>query len=130
MTSQSPTARLQGCPVELIISDPWELVDASGDNAFSGQISQVAAYAEGAENERALLVLDAPVTWKGKQYRYLVASARDGHGMVDDLLGRHPVDCSVIGVPDSDVADTPTWGAEKWRGGLAATARLTVSAAS
>jgi hypothetical protein len=66
--------------------------------------------------------------WGDDQFRFLVASERHGHGMVDDLLAGRSVECGFIGVSDEQASGASPWGSDRWRGGLAGIGRLTIVA--
>jgi hypothetical protein len=126
MTHSSASGSLRGLPAELVVSDPWELVGENGSAHFEVEIVNVDTHADGAERERALVRLQTPVIWQDRHFRHLVVQDRHGHGIVDELLAGRPVECSALGVTDEQAAGESPWGADKWRGGLAAIGRLTV----
>jgi hypothetical protein len=90
------------------------------------EIINVDAHADGAECERVLVRLQTPVIWHDRHFRHVVVQDRHGRGIVDELLAGRPVECSALGVTDEQATGESPWGADKWRGGLAAIGHLTV----
>lgn len=116
--------RLVGLQAELIVSDPWELVDQDGRNRFQVLICAVTPASEVA-SPTLLLRLKQPVSWKSRSYTYLVVSARHADEWRTSRLRGRGLACNAVGVTDQDAAKAAPWGADHWRGGLALLGQLT-----
>ncbi len=120
----SPAEPPLGQRVQLVASDPWDFVAADGSVRFDATVIRAATFRQGADEEGLVLALSEPVVWHGQNIAFFVAHERHGHGMIDDLSMRQPIECALIAVTEerafgSEPLDT-TW----WRGGLAVNATL------
>ena len=123
MGDLGPTS-FEGSRVQLTVSDPWDLVAPDGSVRLSATVIGASTYAAGGEEERLVLRLDSPVTWRGHMYEFFVLEERHGHGIADDLRLGLPVECSITAI-DRDRAEGPEpFDTSWWRGGLAGNATL------
>jgi hypothetical protein len=125
----SVQGELVGQRVDMVVSDPWELTTPDGSNIFPASVRLAETFASGAVEERLLIELRTPVSWRGETYRYFSVSERNGHGLVDDLRRGRSVECRAIAVagdgpPTAEMLDT-----SDWRGGLAANATVQTTVA-
>lgn len=111
----------------LVISNPWELVNADGEPEFEVTVEQVASLPTRADETCVLLGVQNPIGWNGMSYRYLVATGRQLPDISRDLAAGQRVHCNVVGVSEeSALTQGLPWGSDSWRGGLAAIADLTL----
>ena len=116
--------QLEGRRGRLLLSDPFELVDQVGDSSIEVTFVSLDAFDAGADQERALAALSAPIPWRGTTYGFVVLQCRHGPGLTQELLLRQPVECSVVGVTVPSVEQGSPGGLDTWRGGLAAIGTL------
>jgi hypothetical protein len=115
---------LVGRQVVLIVSDPWDLASPDGSVRFASDIARALTYADGAEEERLLLSLEAPIEWREGTFRFLVARGRGGRGIAEDLVAGRSAECTFIGQPAERAGGVEPCDMSWWRGGLAGAATL------
>jgi hypothetical protein len=116
--------QLEGRLATLLVADPFELVEELSGSSVAITLVSVDAFDAGADRERALAALSAPISWQGTTYEFVVLQERHGHGLTQELLLGEPVECNVIGVSARSAEQGSPWGLDSWRGGLAAIATL------
>lgn len=111
--------------VRLVVGDPWDLVDASGENYLTGTIDQTRRAPTESERDMISVTLARPITYREIEYDRVVCEARAEMPIIEDLMRGEKVEVSLYGIPTAErVGDmTPrAW----WRGGLSATATARV----
>ena len=124
MATGSVPAELVGQRVELVAWDPWDFVSVDGSVRFGAIMILAASSARGAEEERLLLQLSEPVSWRDKTIEFFVARQRHGHGMTDDLWLLQPIECNMIAVKAEQARGSDPFSTKAWRVRLAVNATL------
>jgi hypothetical protein len=112
--------QLRGRHAEIVVSDPWDLVNAGGGTRFSCVIVEVEAPSEEREGERVLVRLNDPVAWREQVVEYFVVRNRYGQKLVGPLIDDGMVHCNAIVVPIDLIDEGSPWGVERGRGNLGA----------
>jgi hypothetical protein len=124
MTPSASGAVPVGWRVQLVTSDPWDFVAADGSVRFDAKVTRAATHSAGADEERLVLQLLDVVVWQGKTIEFFVARERHGHGIVDDLSLRQPIECALVAVDRERAYGSDPFDTSWWRGGLAVNATL------
>lgn len=113
-----------GRRVQLVVSDPWDLVAPDGSVRFDATVMCAATYSNGAEEERLVIRLLNPTVWHEQTIEFFVARERHGRGLVDDLALGQAVECALIAIEAGRAHSSDPFDTSWWRGGLAANASL------
>lgn len=114
----------EGQRVQLVASDPWDFVAADGSTRFEAILLGAATYRNGADEERLVLQLLAPVSWHDLMIEFFVARERHGHGIADELLLGQPMECALVAVDRQRAHGFDPFDTSWWRGGLGVNATV------
>ncbi|MEM9280995.1 MAG: hypothetical protein AAGA96_04150 [Verrucomicrobiota bacterium] len=97
--------------VALKISDPWDLGESLGWKSYTAQV-----LAE--DEEKVLIRLDEPFTYKGKQREYFVASARHQGDSVAQLAKGKPLFSTMSQIDSDGINHDDLLNEERWQAGI------------
>ena|SRR5215471_10908052 len=114
---------LVGRAIEVVITDPWDLVTALGTSRLGADVTAVDAR-KGVEDAAALVRLKRPFPYEDSAREYFVASARHEGESLLDLLEGGTVLCNLIAVTAAQAKSADPFDLAAWRGGLGLVATL------
>lgn len=117
--TQQTEHKLDGMYVQLIVSDPWDFVTASGSGPFKARIVQ----RDNSSPPQMLLKLEAPIEYRGSQYEFLVVSPRHTDDSFVHLFSGRSIHINALCIDRNQLTKGDLFGST-WRGGLALTADL------
>ena len=92
--------------ISIQMSDPWDLGESIGWAPLLGAVVQVPKDDQG---NCDLIRLDAPVSWKGEQWRYIAAGPRHAGTKISTLKLGTELHCGMIGVTDDEAQNGSAW---------------------
>lgn len=104
--------------VKILISDPWDLGEASHWRPLEGDLARTDNNDQGG---RGLICLDEPIEHGGSRYRHVVASPRHAGDALAQLIAGRVLLCGLIGISDEAAKLDSALDTGSWRGGLAFT---------
>jgi hypothetical protein len=114
---------LVGRAIEVVITDPWDLVTALGTSRLGADVAAVDAR-KGVEDAAALVRLKKPFLYEDSAREYFVASTRHEGESLLDLLNRGTVLCNLTSITAAQADSADPFDVEAWRGGLGLIATL------
>jgi hypothetical protein len=87
----------QGQPIELVPTDPWDLVTVTGSGPFCGVVVQ----ADSSDYETIIVRLAEPLHYKGNEARFIVASTRHV-GKKFDRTGDQTAFCNMASLTEKE----------------------------
>ena len=103
-------------PILITISDPWDFGEAVAWRPVLGELLQTQT---GDHGGRALIKFDQQISYRGKVYRYAVASPRHVDRYITEIESGKSVDCALTGISDEQAESNNAMDTSRWRGGLA-----------
>jgi hypothetical protein len=117
--TQQAGQELAGMNVQLIVSDPWDFVTASGPGPYKARIVQI----DSSSPPQMLLKLDKPVEYRDNRWEFLVASPRHTDDSFSFLFSGRSIHINARCIDRNDITKGDLFGVA-WRGGLALIADL------
>ncbi|MEJ7809356.1 MAG: hypothetical protein WKG32_02965 [Gemmatimonadaceae bacterium] len=109
--------QLAGVPLEILVSDPWEVVSENGAGPFRGSVISVAASHFRSGKHDALIQLNSPLQIHGVRCDFVLATARHAEDDIAVIEVGHEVFCSLSGLTAKEVEMNSL--ASGWRSGRA-----------
>jgi hypothetical protein len=118
------TTGLEGLPVRLVVSDPWEFGTAHGTGPFPATVLAVGAKHRDPRTDAVLVRLTPPLVHDGVPVEYLIATPRLEGADVKALAAGQPVDAALTRIPAERAQSGDPFDLSWWRGGLGLIGRL------
>ena len=97
--------------VKLKISDPWDLGDYLGWQSYTARVLAK-------DDEKVLIRLDEPFTYKGQKREYFVAAARHQGDSIAQLAKGTPLFSTISQIESDDINPDDFLNEERWKAGI------------
>ena len=114
-----------GAKVKLVLVDPWDFVTVNGSGPFTADVVQT-GNDEATHTTALLLELNRPLSYKGQEYKFFIASTRHQDTALEQLHSGKQVGCNITGIPAERVKSANPFDLSWWRGGAAAIADVSL----
>ncbi|NQU40346.1 MAG: hypothetical protein HQ523_10375 [Lentisphaerae bacterium] len=119
---------IEGRPISLVMSDPWELGESIGWEPLWGLVVKCGVRPSGGfgpKREALIIRLAEPLSFKGIRYEYLQGSPRHEVDALADLQKGEDLFCSFVCIPPEQVDSDKPFDLNWWRGGGTITGTVT-----
>mgnify|MGYP006289584397 CR=1 FL=1 len=121
---------IEGRPISLVMSDPWELGESVGWERLWGVVVKCGVRPSGCfgpKREALIIHLTQPLFFKGIRYEYLQGSPRHEGDALSDLQKGENLFCSFICIPPEQVDSNKPFDLNWWRGGRTVTGTIALA---